>query len=109
MKYILVAAGLLFSLTSFAADQENTDNSGLVTEQNREKPRVSIIGDISQHFKSGCQSFCSQYGADVQTCDINVTGPHQSYNAPEPDGSPAAATGNSLALSYNIICGEAPH
>lgn len=110
MKYILVAAGLLFSLTAFAVGPGNTDDSRLESSQNGGNSQSSSKSDLLQVFsKPSCQAFCDQYGAAVQTCDINVTGPEHTYSAPDDDGHPAMASGNSLSLTYNVVCGPSTH
>lgn len=107
MKYILVATGLLFSLNAFALFSGDTNGS----KGSSSASSFSIKGsddDTTQGFsRPMCKSFCDQYHVGVQTCDVQITGSSHSKNAPA-DAQPATSSGNSLGLTYNIVCDTAP-
>ncbi|MGV3739679.1 MAG: hypothetical protein ACO1N3_00085 [Gammaproteobacteria bacterium] len=92
MKYIIVAAGLLFSLNTFAMDSSSKSSEDN-TAQRFSRPM--------------CKSFCDQYHVGVQSCNVQITGSSHSMTAPG-NGRPASASGNSLGLTYDIVCETAP-
>lgn len=104
MKYIIVAAGLLFSLNAFAlfSGDNNDSSDSSSTNKLRVKDRDD---DTTKGFsRPMCQSFCDKYKAKVQVCDVSIDGSDHWYEAPSAQGN-AAAGGNSLSVTYKIECG----
>ena len=86
MKYTLAAAGLLFVVNGYAAN-DNTSSDDSMTPL----------------FKQACEAYCAQYHVSSQSCDVRLNDGTRSSSAPSGD-MPARADGDSISLSYSFVC-----
>ena len=106
MKYALVSVGLLFTLNAFAAG----GFAGGATD-NATTQRTSSSGlNVERLSHQACDTFCQENGSGHgwATCNVTLYGgtQHATSATENPDGTstPASATGDTISLSYDVVC-----